>query len=76
MKKSIITLLLFVSSFNSSNAQEIARNAIGIRIGSYDSFIGEIAYQRGLSDIDRLEFDLGYKKRTDDINSFKFTSLY
>lgn len=76
MKKIILASLFFVVSVNIVKAQEIAKNALGVRVGSYDSFIGEIAYQRGLSDIDRLEFDLGYKKSTEDIDSFKFTSLY
>lgn len=65
MKKLITAILLFICSFNTSEAQEIAKNAIGIRVGSFDSFIRELAYQRGLSDIDRLEFNLGYKKSTE-----------
>mgnify|MGYP000851054912 FL=1 len=76
MKKLIIAILLFICSINTSEAQEIAKNAVGIRVGSFNSFVGEVAYQRGLSDIDRLEFNLGYKKSTEDIDSFKFTSLY
>lgn len=76
MKKLVISFLLFICSITVVKAQEIAKNAIGIRVGSYDSFIGEVAYQKSLSNIDRLEFDLGYKIGNEDIDSFKFTTLY
>jgi len=76
MKKIIISAIMLIFLTIASQAQEISRNAIGIRLGSYDSFIGELAYQRGLSDSDRLEFNLGLKKSNDDIDSFKFTTIY
>jgi len=76
MKKHLLLLLVFTIITFRSQAQEISRNALGIRIGSFNGLSGEIAYQRGLSDIDRLEFDLGFKKGVKDIDSFKFTSLY
>lgn len=75
MKKYIISTLLLISVVITSHAQEIAKNTLGIRLGSYNAISGELSYQRRLSDIDRLEFDLGYKKGKD-IDSFKFTSLY
>ena len=54
--------LLFAFAFillaNIGNAQ-LAQHAIGLRIGGGDGFGTEISYQHGLSDINRLEFDLG-----------------
>ena len=76
MKKFIYILILTVSFSFLSQAQEIATNAIGVRIGSYNSFVGELSYQRGLSDSDRLEFNLGLKKSNKDVDSYKFTTLY
>lgn len=43
---------------NISNAQ-IADHAIGLRLGGGNGFGPEISYQHGLSDLNRLEFDLG-----------------
>jgi hypothetical protein len=43
---------------NIGNAQ-IANHAIGLRLGGGDGFGTEISYQHGLSDLNRLEFDLG-----------------
>jgi hypothetical protein len=43
---------------NISYAQ-IADHGIGLRLGGGDGFGTEISYQHGLSDLNRLEFDLG-----------------
>ena len=45
----------------STQAQEISKNALGLRLGDNDGFGGEISYQRGLSDNNRLELDLGWR---------------
>ena len=75
MKKlTIIGLMVFGFSLT-SNAQEIAKNALGVRLGSNDGFGFEISYQRGLSDNNRLEIDLGLRN-TDDNDAFKIVGLY
>jgi hypothetical protein len=75
MKKiAIIALMVFGFSLT-SNAQEIAKNALGVRLGSNDGFGFEISYQRGLSDNNRLELDLGLRN-TDNDNAFKLIGLY
>jgi hypothetical protein len=38
MKNVIFTLLIVIRGIRSTNAQEISDNAIGIRLGSGDSF--------------------------------------
>lgn len=45
----------------SLQAQEIPKNALGLRLGDNDGFGGEISYQRGLSGNNRLELDLGWR---------------
>lgn len=75
MKKiAIIALMVFGFSLT-SNAQEISKNALGVRLGSNDGFGFEISYQRGLSDNNRLELDLGLRN-TDDNDAFKIVGLY
>ncbi len=76
MKKSFITFILLFSVILTSQAQEIAKNTLGVRIGSYDGFAGDLTYQRVLSGLDRLEFNAGYKKGIEDVDSLKFTTLY
>ena len=43
---------------NVGNGQ-FSKHAIGLRLGGGDGFGPEISYQQGLTDINRLEFDLG-----------------
>lgn len=75
MKKIILTLLMVVGLFCSSQSQEISKNAIGLRLGNNDGFGGEISYQRGLSSNNRLEFDLGWRN-SKSISAFKLVGLY
>lgn len=58
-----------------ANAQDISKNAIGLRLGDNDGFGGEISYQRGLSDNNRLEFDLGWRN-SNHVDAFKLAGLY
>lgn len=59
----------------SSNAQEISKNALGVRLGSNDGFGFEVSYQRGLSKNNRLELDLGIRNSDND-DAFKIIGLY
>lgn len=59
----------------STQAQEISKNALGLRLGDNDGFGGEISYQRGLSDNNRLELDLGWRN-SNHVDAFKLTGLY
>jgi hypothetical protein len=74
MKKIALGLFVFCGLFQ-MNAQDISKNAMGLRLGDNDGFGGEITYQRGLSDENRLEFDLGFRNSSD-INAFKVVGLY
>ncbi len=57
MKKLLIAFIL-IASVSVGKAQ-IAKNALGLRLGGGNGFGTEISYQHGLSDLNRLEFDLG-----------------
>jgi len=67
-------LLLFVSFY--VGAQEISNHAIGIRFGDNGGFGGEISYQKQLSNINRLEVDLGFRNRSNENDAFKLTGIY
>lgn len=59
----------------SAQAQDISKNALGLRIGDNDGFGGEISYQRGIGSNNRLEFDLGWRN-SKDVDALKLVGLY
>ncbi len=75
MKNLIITAVLFMTAILGANAQNISKNALGLRLGDNDGFGAEISYQRGLSENNRLEFDLGWRNN-DNFDAFRLTGLY
>lgn len=58
-----------------TQAQEISKNAIGLRFGTSSGFGTEISYQRRFSNINRLELNLGWVTNSDR-NRFKLLGLY
>lgn len=83
MKTKILSTFLLLGLVFSANAQEISKNAIGLRIGDNDGFGAEVSYQRALSKNNRLELDLGWRNRSNyyinddyDSNSVKLAGLY
>ena len=75
MKKIFLIAIAFVGSTMFMNAQDIADNAIGLRIGDSDGFGAEISYQIGLSENNRLELDLGLRSSSN-YNGFKLAGIY
>ena len=75
MKKVIVLTVLFVGAVLSSQAQEISKNSIGLRLGDNDGFGAEISYQRRLTPITRLEFDLGWRN-SDEVDAIKLAGMY
>ncbi|MDD3004134.1 hypothetical protein [Flavobacterium sp.] len=75
MKKLFISAIMLVGLAFSANAQEISKNALGLRLGDNDGFGGEISYQRGLGSNNRLELDLGWRN-TKNYDAFKLVGLY
>ncbi len=75
MKKNIVlTVMLFGLAFT-TQAQEISKNAIGLRLGSNDGFGAEVSYQKRLSDVNRLELDLGWRN-SNNVSAFKLAGIY
>ena len=75
MKKLLFTSVFIIGTFFSVNAQDIARNAIGVRLGDNDGFGGEISYQHELGEMARLELDLGFRNNNDS-DAFKLTGIH
>jgi hypothetical protein len=75
MKKIFLVAVAFLGFTILSQAQEIADNAIGLRLGDSDGFGTEISYQRALGDNNRLEVDFGWVSGSN-YDGFKLTGLY
>jgi len=75
MKKVLLSALMLFGIAISTQAQDISKNALGLRLGDNDGFGGEISYQRGLSSNNRLELDLGWRN-SNEVDAFKLTGLY
>ena len=54
MKKLILTAIAITITTLTVNAQDISKNALGLRLGDNDGLGGEISYQRHLNDNNRL----------------------
>lgn len=59
----------------SIQAQDISKNAIGLRFGGGNGIGIEISYQLKLKEINRVEMDLGYRT-DDDFKAVKLTGIY
>ncbi|MEM9648945.1 MAG: hypothetical protein AAF969_10720, partial [Bacteroidota bacterium] len=78
MKHVFLTLLFGLALVFTCEAQQISKNALGVRIGDddgFDSFGAEISYQRAILDNNRLEFDLGIRSG-DGYDAFKAVGLF
>jgi hypothetical protein len=75
MKKVIVSVFMLLGVVFSAQAQDISKNALGLRLGDNDGFGAEVSYQRGLSDKTRLEFNLGWRS-SNTYDAVKTTGLY
>lgn len=75
MKKIVLSAFMLLGLAFGAQAQDISKNALGLRLGDNDGFGGEVSYQRGLGDNNRLELDLGWRN-SDNIDAFKLAGLY
>lgn len=76
MKKLFFLTLFIVGSVFTTQAQEIADNAIGLRFGGGDGLGAEVSYQRALgASNNRLELDLGWRNDSN-FDAFKLVGLY
>lgn len=75
MKKLILLSLIVVGFTFTANSQNIADNAIGLRLGGGNGFGTEVSYQRALGGNNRLEVDLGWRSGNE-FDGFKLIGLY
>ena len=75
MKKILVIIIVFTAFSFQAEAQEIAENAIGIRVGDSDGFGTEVNYQRALGENNRLELGLGWSTGNS-VNQYRLTGLY
>lgn len=75
MKKLFLSAFMLLGLAFSAQAQDISKNALGLRIGDNDGLGTEISYQRGLGGNNRLELDLGWRS-SNDVDGFKLAGLY
>ncbi len=75
MKKIFLVAIAFIGFSTLSSAQEMADNAIGLRLSDSDGIGPGINYQRAIGDNNRLELDLGWRDGSD-YNAFKLAVLY
>ena len=75
MKKFFLTISFVLGFAVASQAQNVSKNALGLRLGDNDGLGGEISYQRKLSGNNRLELDLGFRN-SNNVDAFKLTGLY
>ncbi|WP_309612898.1 hypothetical protein [Flavobacterium sp.] len=75
MKKIILSAFMLIGLAFSTHAQDISKNALGLRLGDNDGFGGEVSYQRGLSKSNRLELDLGWRN-SNHVDAMKLVGLY
>ena len=82
MKKIILSAIMLIGLAFAAQAQDISKNALGLRFASNGGFGTEISFQRGLSKNNRLELDLGWRNRSNydnngyDDNAIKLAALY
>jgi hypothetical protein len=74
MKKTLLFAFLLLGTVF-AQAQDISKNALGLRLGDNDGFGGEVSYQRGLSSKTRLEFDLGWRN-SNNVDAIKLAALH
>ena len=75
MKKIILSAMMLLAIGFAAQAQDISKNALGLRFGDNDGFGGEISYQRALSSNNRLEVDLGWRN-SNHYDAVKVTGIY
>lgn len=75
MKKIILSSIMLIGLAFTTQAQDISKNALGLRIGDNSGLGAEISYQKALSSNNRLELDLGWRN-SKDVDAFKLAGIY
>lgn len=75
MKKVVLLFIIILGFVFATNAQEVSRNAIGLRLGDSNGFGAEISYQRAFKDHNRFEVNFGWRDGND-FDGVKFVGLF
>jgi len=75
MKKIVLLFSAILCLTLTANAQEISKNAIGLRLGDSNGFGAEISYQRAFKDHNRFEVGFGWRNGND-YDGIKLIGLY
>lgn len=75
MKKIVAVAILALGSIVGTQAQNISKNALGLRIGGDSEFGVGVNYQRALKENNRLELELGWRNSSN-YNAVKVTGIY
>ena len=76
MKHIFLTTFALIGFAFATQAQEISKNAIGLRLGDGDGFGTEVSYQRAVgSNNNRIELDLGWRDN-ENFDAIRLTGLY
>ena len=75
MKATYLFLIVCYGFVLTTSAQDIANNAIGLRLGDSRDFGAEISYQRAILDDNRLELNFGWRNGKN-YNGVKLVGLF
>ena len=75
MKSRFLIVIALFGFAVTTTAQEIAENAIGLRLGDSRGLGAEISYQRAIFETNRIEIDLGWKNGKN-YDGIKLTGIY
>jgi len=75
MKSRFLIIIALFGFAITATAQEIAENAIGLRLGDANGLGASISYQRAILENNRLEVDFGWSNGKD-YNGVKLVGLY
>jgi len=75
MKSRFLIIIALFGFAITATAQEIAENAIGLRLGDANGLGASISYQRAILESNRLEVDFGWSNGKD-YNGVKLVGLY
>jgi hypothetical protein len=75
MKKIILSAIHAIRISIYSSITRNFETCLGVRLGDNNGFGGEVSYQRGLSQKNRLEFDLGFRNSSN-VDAIKGVALY
>lgn len=75
MKKIVFVIAALIITFKSMQAQDISKNALGVRFGGGNGISIEVSYQLKMKEASRIEMDFGYRSKSS-YDAIKLTGIY